>query len=271
MAIYYINGEYHEFKIPPTDINKVKIAIASNSESKALLSLLCDDDVIGTVGLPLGNPNIDKEDIERIYKKFKNQGTSTFMALLNIANNPNTPDDILKDIFNSFKKGDSSIQVLMALATNPSTPPEVLEKIFDFEIEHENKHYILGKAIIEHHRAFYISLYDKLLDKALVDANLAVALINNEYCIINSVEALYTHKNANVRYAVAKSRYCNRNILLTLAEDSSIKVKRAVAANPSSCALVLDKLVDNNDDYEILLNVLMNPNCVEPIYNKIIK
>ena len=258
-------------KIPASKVNLIKASIADNSKSKALLSLLCDDDVIGVVGLPLGNPNIDKEDIERMYKKFKNQGTSTFIALLNIANNPNTPDDILEDIFDSFKKSNNSIQVLMALANNPSTPQEVLEKIFDFEVEHENKHYILGKAIIEHHRAFYTSLYNKLLNKALVDANLAVALINNEYCIINSVEALYTHKNANVRYAVAKSKYCNRNILLTLAEDSSIKVRRAIAANPSSCALVLDKLVNNNDDYEVIMNVLMNPNCVEPIYNKIIK
>ena len=68
MSAYLMDEVVYDLDLATRNPRLIKAAIATGSKSKNLLSLLCDDEFIGTVGIPLGNPNIDKKDIHGFIK-----------------------------------------------------------------------------------------------------------------------------------------------------------------------------------------------------------
>lgn len=128
--------------------------------------------------------------------------------------------------------------VRIAVAEHPNCPVPI------FKFLSEDRDADVRKAVARNRATDH----DTLLRLARAeDPELRATLATNRELPPDVVEVLAFDKNERVRYALANSfpNYISAKVLTHLANDSSPYVRRAVAHNPKTPKLVLDKLLED--------------------------
>ncbi|MHA1253575.1 MAG: hypothetical protein ACTSRP_26610 [Candidatus Helarchaeota archaeon] len=201
------------------------------------------------------NENTPADVLRKIYEKYS--GLDFRKAL---ARNPNTPKDILEEL-----ALDNFSLIPELVAKNPGTPTEVLEILAD------NDSGIIIKRVISHPnitREILVKIAKKAIK--LHRADLAVNLVESTKSPRKVYEMLAASNSRSIREAVAFSKRTPKDILMKLANDEFSSVREAVAMNKNSDSEILSILSNDYNRYvreEVARNPSTHPDVLRKLSN----
>ena len=204
------------------------------------------------------NKNLPSDDLTKLYRK----APDSFDVQGNLAVNPNTSPEILKEL---YEKSDP--RLLPYLAENPNTPESILEEIYNGLIdeniplltsEHQELLFALGRGSANRTSSPFMSEVTALVESE-----------NNDYRTLMDFGAdsprlaqfsFHTNRFSRVRRTVAESTN-SPEVLKSLVNDPEISVRIAALKNPATDDSVqlscLDFLRENEDHYGPLIHQII--------------
>ena len=223
------------------------LAGSSKTSPEALMKLAEDEDEMVLDNLA-ENPNTPPEVLAKLEEDE--------IALDQLVRNPNTPPEVLAKLSNK-----EDIEILGLVAKNPNTPPEVLIKFANHE-----ESFLREKVAKNPNTPPEVLI--KLAEDGLWTIQEGVAKNPNAppEALLKVIE---NADSVMILEIVARNPNAPSEVLMKLAEDSRADVRMLVAENPNTPPEVLIKLAED-EDLLVREEVVKNPNSPQEALQKLI-
>ena len=199
----------------------------------------------------LNNPLISKELIQKMFEKEKDNS-----VLAEIAGNPKTPVDVLKNLISN-----DNFEVQKELLLNPNFPIPELDNLLK-STKHDEIKNIINEKLEEKKKKEL-----EEIKNGTIFSKQSVA--SNPNTTLDVLKMLSEDESDYVKKSVADNPNCPSDILDKLSESNNEHIYKAIAENPNVSSSTLLKIADKTEDDKVKNAIIKNKNASADVLNEI--